>query len=356
MIEHTIRKHARLSASRMDRVMSCPGSYRLESLIPEQPSGPAAARGTAIHELSEKILRGEEIDDKDIDPDYIEMAKKYANFVEGYFENPRKRMIEVNLDDGLKSIHKALGGTADAILVEGDTMACIDLKTGRVAVDAEDNMQLMTYALGAMLKLNAPDSINVDLVIFQPGVGVSVHKTTGEKLKQHGKELLKAAELALTDDAPTVPSPGACKYCRAKPACPSLRHKVIESAKKDFSIKPVPPAVEGADFIETPEAPPVSPDDIINAQLAVAWGESVLDAAKQQITAGREIQGWVMRPGRKTKFWKSEALAEEALRFYPAAFEVKSPAAIAKLGIEIAETLIGEKHAAPSLVKEKSKE
>ena len=356
MIEHTIRKHARLSASRAERFVTCPGSVRLEAMFPEPPSGEAAAVGTAIHELSEKILRGEHVNPNDYPDDHYNMAEDYATFVLTLVDGPRKRLIEVNVDDGLKSLHHALGGTADAVLVDGDHLHVIDLKTGRVAVDAENNLQLLTYAVGVMRKFNAPESIKCTMHIYQPRAGHSKWTVDGSRLIEHGVTLKAAAELALTDDAPTVPSPGACKYCRAKPACPSLRHKVIESAKKDFSIKPVPPAVEGADFIETPEAPPVTPDDIINAQLAVAWGESVLDAAKQQITAGREIQGWVMRPGRKTKFWKSEALAEEALRFYPAAFEVKSPAAIAKLGIEIAETLIGEKHAAPSLVKEKSKE
>jgi hypothetical protein len=351
MTEHTIRKHARLSASRMDRVMSCPGSYRLESLMPYEPAGEAAARGTAIHELSEKMLRGESIDNPDIDPDYIEMARKYADFVNGYFPNPRKKLIEVNVDAGLKSIHYALGGTADAILVEGDTLACIDLKTGRVAVSAEDNMQLMTYALGAMLKLNAPESINVDLVIFQPGVGVSVCKTTGKALVQHGQDLLAAANLALTFDAPTSPSTSACKYCKAKPICPSMRQKVQDNARKEFAE-----TVKLAEKDETVKVPPVTPDMIELAQLAASWSEAVLDAAKKQITEGSSIQGWTLRPGRKTKFWKSDALAYEALKSYPQAFDMKSPSAIAKLDIEISADLVGEKHAAASLVKEKSKD
>ena len=350
-MQHTDRKHARLSASRMDRVMSCPGSYRLESLMPYEPAGPAAAKGTAIHELSEKMLRGEEIDNPDIDPEFITMAREYADFVNGYFANPRKKLIEVNVDEGLKAIHYALGGTADAILVEGDTLACIDLKTGRVAVSAEDNMQLKTYALGAMLKLNAPESINVDLVIFQPGTGVSVHKTTGAELKKHGHDLLAAANLALTDDAPTNPSTSNCKYCKAKPICPSMRQKVQDNARKEFAD-----LVKQADKDDTIAVPHVTPEDIELAQLAAMWSEAVLESAKRQITQGWQIIGWTLRPGRKTKFWKSDALAYEALKSYPQAFDLKSPSAIAKLEIQISEDLIGEKHAAASLVKEKAKD
>jgi hypothetical protein len=82
----------------------------------------------------------------------------------------------------------------------------------------------------------------------------------------------------------------------------------------------------------------------------------VLESAKRQITNGWQIIGWTLRPGRKTKFWKSDALAYEALKSYPQAFDLKSPSAIAKLDITISEDLIGEKHAAASLVKEKAKD
>jgi len=73
-VNHEVRKHARLSASRMDRVMSCPGSYRLEEKMPYEPAGEAAAIGTAIHELSERILRGEAVNPKGHPDDHFDMA------------------------------------------------------------------------------------------------------------------------------------------------------------------------------------------------------------------------------------------------------------------------------------------
>ena len=72
-MQHETRKHARLSASHTDRFMQCPGSYRLESLMPYEPAGEAAAIGTAIHELSEIILRGGAIP-TGTDPDHLSMA------------------------------------------------------------------------------------------------------------------------------------------------------------------------------------------------------------------------------------------------------------------------------------------
>jgi hypothetical protein len=92
------------------------------------------------------------------------------------------------------------------------------------------------------------------------------------------------------------------------------------------------------------------------ATLAATWSEAVQSAAKDQITKGSTITGWAMKAGRKMKFWKDEKLVAEALKHYATAWELKSPAAVIKLGLDLSEDLIGEKQSAPSLVKEKSKE
>ena len=337
-MQHETRKHARLSASRTDRFMQCPGSYRLESLMPYEPAGEAAAIGTAIHELSEIILSGKEVP-AGTDPDHVAMAQGYADFVNTLVENPRKKLIEVNLDEGLKSLHPALGGTADAILVDGNHLHVIDLKTGRVAVDANENKQLLTYALGAMRQLKAPSTIECTMHIFQPRVGHSKWTVSGNYLNLHGKRLVEAAELALSGDAPTNPSVDACRYCKAKTICPSMREKVQETARSDF--KP--------DTTVTPEM-------LDDAALVAAWADAVQSAAKEQLANGKSIQGWTMRAGRKTKFWKDEALVMEAFKDNMSAWELKSPSAVLKLGVEVSEDLDGEKVAASSLVKEKSKE
>lgn len=334
-MQHETRKHARLSASRTDRFMSCPGSYRLESLMPYEPAGEAAAIGTAIHELSEIILSGRAVP-ADTDKDHLAMAQGYADFVNTLVENPRKKLIEVNLDEGLKSLHPALGGTADAVLVDGNHLHVIDLKTGRVAVEAEDNKQLLTYALGAMRQLKAPNTIECTMHIYQPRVGHSKWTVSGLRLELHGRRLQSAAELALTSDAPTSPSPDACRYCKAKTICPSMREKVQETARSDFM----------------PDTT-VTPEMLDDAVLVAAWADAVQSAAKTQIADGKAITGWTMRAGRKTKFWKDEALVMEAFKDNLKVWELKSPSAVLKLGVEVSEDLVGEKVAASSLVRAK---
>jgi hypothetical protein len=303
--------------------------------MPYEPAGEAAAIGTAIHELSEIILSGRAVP-ADTDKDHVAMAQGYADFVNTLVENPRKKLIEVNLDEGLQSLHPALGGTADAILVDGNHLHVIDLKTGRVAVEAEDNKQLLTYALGAMRQLKAPNTIECTMHIYQPRVGHSKWTVSGLRLELHGRRLQSAAELALTSDAPTHPSVDACRYCKAKTICPSMREKVQETARSDF--KP--------DTTVTPEM-------LDDAALVAAWADAVQAAAKEQLTNGKSIQGWTMRIGRKTKFWKDESLVQEAFKDLLIAWELKSPSAVSKLGIEISENLVGEKVAAASLVRSK---
>lgn len=337
-MQHVERKHARLSASRTERFMACPGSVRLENQMPYDPPGEAAAIGTAIHELSERILNGHEIDDPDVNPEHLAMAQEYADFINNLVEKPRKKLIEVNVDAGLKSLHPSLGGTADAVLVDGDHLIICDLKTGRVPVEAKDNKQLLTYALGVMRQFNAPASIQCTMHIFQPRAGHSKWTVSGVDLITHGHELKKAAELALSPDAPTIPSPDACKYCKAKTICPSMRQKVQDNARKDFA----------------PDTA-ITPEMLDLATLAADWSDAVITAAKKQLTDGETITGWNLKPGRKTRFWKSEALAAAALKDHPEAFSLKSPSAIADLKIEVSEELIGVKHAAASLAKDKAK-
>jgi len=206
-------------------------------------------------------------------------------------------------------------------------------------VDATDNKQLLTYALGAMRQFKAPNTIECTMHIFQPRVGHSKWTVSGLRLELHGRRLQSAAELALSGDAPTHPSVDACRYCKAKTICPSMREKVQETARSDF--KP--------DMTVTPEM-------LDNAVLVAAWADAVQSAAKEQLTNGKSIQGWTMRIGRKTKFWKDEALVMEAFKDNMSAWELKSPSAVLKLGVEVSEDLVGEVVAASSLVKEKAKE
>lgn len=340
-IEHTTRKHARLSASRAERFINCPGSVSLESRMPYEPPGEAAAIGTAIHELSEAMIRGDALIQEDYPDEQWDMATEYAAWVKDMAKGATKTMIEVNVDDGLQSIHPALGGTADAVIIKDRTIHVIDLKTGRVPVKADNNLQLLTYATGVARKLKAPEDVKVVLHIYQPKTGHSSWETDANRLINHGEDLKRAAELIDQGDAPTNPGPSQCKYCRAKSICPSMLAKASEAARSDFKV-------------DTPQQEVIVDEQLLELAMQMQdWSQAVIDHVKRIIADGGEVKGWTLKPGRKMRFWTAPAMVEEALRDVPEAWELKSVAAISKLNIDLPEGLIGEKISAPSLARAK---
>ena len=76
-IDHSARKHRRLSGSRIERALLCAGSVQLEATVPEVSTGEAAQRGTAIHEIADALLSGNQIPEHHSDKpdDWIEEAK-----------------------------------------------------------------------------------------------------------------------------------------------------------------------------------------------------------------------------------------------------------------------------------------
>ncbi len=67
------------------------------------------------------------------------------------FDDRIEKYIEQRLD--LSCIYDNTFGTADAILVSDDSIEIVDLKFGRVGVNAEKNQQLMIYMIGALMEL-----------------------------------------------------------------------------------------------------------------------------------------------------------------------------------------------------------
>lgn len=153
-------RHAVLSASSSHRWLHCNPSARLE-LEFEDRETEAAAEGTAAHALAEHKLRKalkmrSTRPVSKYDSDEMEMyTDGYLEFVLEAIEEARqdcpdpKVLIEQRLDfscyvpDGF--------GTGDCLIVADKLLHIIDLKYGQgVLVNAEENPQMMLYALGAL--------------------------------------------------------------------------------------------------------------------------------------------------------------------------------------------------------------
>lgn len=332
-IDHSQRQHARMSASKIPRVALCHGSLLAEEGMPNQTSD-AAERGTSIHELSERIWNGEQI--TDADPDLLAIAQKYVTTATEQTGHAKKRYVELDVTAALKTIHPSLGGTADLVAIGGGMMTVCDLKTGRIEVDPEWNLQLMTYALGAAIELKAPQTVQIRLAIFQPDHGGwREWCCTYADLMDWKDSLQELAIKAHQPDAPRTPSQDACKYCRAKVSCDALRGIAVNAAREEFGTW-------------------ITPEQLEDAAMCITWAEAVQEAAKQQLAKKPEsISGWTMKQGARMVKFKDEKLVAELLKDKPEAFNLKSASAVLKLGIEVPEAMIEETRKASSLVRVK---
>ena len=116
-------------------------------------------------------------------------------------------------------------GSSDAVLIYGDTLEVFDLKYGKgVKVDAENNAQMMCYALGAYCGPGELYDINtVRMTIIQPRLrhesSCSIHVVD---LMFWGEKVLKpAAALAFRGEGEQVPGEH-CRFCKVAAQCRRL--------------------------------------------------------------------------------------------------------------------------------------
>lgn len=322
-------KHARISASRVERILNCPGSLALEVLMPDQTNA-AAEKGTAIHALAEEILLNQQaLSFEDYEEDILKPALQYAQYIKDY-NVPYH--IEVDLTPALSALHPDLGGTADCVMHINDTLIVIDLKTGRIPVTAKNNSQLMTYALGAALKFKHLPIEKVMLIIFQPNIGTSIEEVTLLQLATFERMLIDAANAANDPFAELSPGSKQCKYCRAKTVCPALKDTANELAKAEFNI------------------PGTTIQQNLNlAELVGDWAEAIKAQAKESLISGGVIPGWELKEGRRIIKFANQVGSEAYLAGNPNAFTIKTPAQLKKLGIKLPDDHLIEERSAPTL-------
>lgn len=262
--------HAKLSPSASKRWMNCPGSVRLiETLQIKDKPTKYAAEGTIAHKICELSLRENKnpIDylgtkhEADgfsftVTKDMVEACNVYVDYIRQELEVDGTEIeIEVKCPLTSLEIPGLDGGTSDCVLINRSikTISVIDYKHGSgVAVEADNNTQLMQYGLGAILKyLNEESEAQdylVEMTVVQPR---AIHKkgpirtwsTSAISLVVWGEDILaERAKATLEPDAPLIPSEDACRFCPVND-CSARYNHISQIAMLDFDNidSPLPP-------------------------------------------------------------------------------------------------------------------
>lgn len=303
-------EHAKyFQASAAARWMACPGSVKLCDGLPDEGSA-YAEEGTLAHELAAKILLANDPWSRnDYSNDMVDNVLTYASNVED-MAGGHPFMVEQRVDFSHVLEQPDCFGTADCIVLAGDEIQIHDLKYGMgVKVDAEENPQLMLYALGALRDYDmVAEFKTARLVIHQVRLDhVSEWVVNVEDLRRFGERARQAATEALGDNPRFNPSDKACRFCRAKAHCPALAAHVEEVVGSKFDNLDAEEIEQGPERMGT--------NYLAHCMSAVSlvedWCKGIRARVERELLAGNTIDGWKLVQGRKgARKWSSEQEAE----------------------------------------------
>ena len=304
-------RHAILSASSSHRWLNCPPSAQL-CAAEANKSSPYAQQGTDAHELCEyKVLKslGRDVSDPTENLDYFDTemddcSDQYCSYVMEQYEEAKKLcgdpqvLVEQTLDF---SRWVPMGfGTGDCLIVADKVLHIIDFKYGLgILVDANDNPQMMCYALGALdIYDGIYDIEEVKMTIFQPRrENISTCTMKKEALLSWADEVLKpTAELAIEGKG-DFKAGDHCQFCTVKATCRKRAEHNLELARYDFEMP--------ANLDET-EIAAILPriDDL------TAWAADIKEYALQQALSGVAYPGFKVVEGKSNrKYTDEEAVA-----------------------------------------------
>lgn len=306
--------HAILSASGASRWMACTPSARLEQQF-ENKTSEYAAEGTLAHELGElklkKVLEGLSSRSFNSKLKKIQENKLYTadmpDYVDVYVDTCLERYSEARAKtpDALFKIEQRLDfskwvpegfGTGDFVIIADGTMEVCDLKYGKgVPVSADNNKQMMLYALGAISEFSfLYDIEKVRMTIIQPRLdNISTFEVTVEDILKWAEEFVKPkAELAIKGEGEFFAGDH-CRFCRAKAVCRARAEKNLELTKYDFQE---PPTMDNNDIAYVLS----KVDELVN------WASDVKEYALESALKGEEFDGFKIVEGRSNRKWSSE--------------------------------------------------
>lgn len=304
--DHSSRAHALLSASSAARWLCCPPSAVAATMYPNLDTA-FTREGTSAHEVAEHVARHRDagIDwqtvvwSDDVTPEMVRCAEAYADYIQELIvDDSAVVLLEQRVDfspwvpDGF--------GTADCIIIQGNRMDVVDYKYGQgVAVQAEENPQMMLYGLGAMNDFGMVyDVQEVWLHIFQPRMNnISAWSVPIAELLHWGDDAIApTAALAAKGEGYYAAGPH-CRFCPHAGACAAL-------AEHCTALVEVP----GTDIKAAVRSlAPWQVSNILYQEPTIsAWLKAVKERALSQLLDGAEIPGFKVVSGRSTRTWADD--------------------------------------------------
>lgn len=301
-------QHALLSASSAHRWLHCTGSPLLEKEFPDTTSV-YAQEGTLAHELCElKLKKYTTVMPKGTYTrahNKIMKSELWQNEMEStsetYLEYVKEIMLACEIAPAVL-IEKRVDfsryvpegfGTADCLILAGDTLHVIDYKHGKgVVVDADHNPQMMLYALGAMDELSLLYRFkSVHMVIVQPRVNnISEFTMSADELIEWGETVVKPkAEAAISGNG-TFEAGDWCRFCRAKQQC-KTRYESNDSLYPQLSAQHDPRLITLEELGEY----------LKRGRDMAAWLEDMKEYALSESLAGTDVPGWKAVEGRGSR-------------------------------------------------------
>ncbi len=308
------KAHAILSASSSHRWLNCPPSARLCGTYEDKGSN-YAAEGTDAHSLCEYKLR-KALGMGAVDPsehltwyneEMEDCANGYATYIMELVEAAKETcadpvvLIEQRVDFS-RWVEQGFG-TSDAIIIADGTLRVIDYKHGLgVLVEADNNPQMMCYALGALELFDAIYDIDsVAMTVYQPRrQNVSTFEMSKDDLYRWAEEVLKpTAELAFAGDGNFLCGEW-CGFCKAKHECRARAEANLLLAQYDFKL---PPLLEDSEI------------EVIlsRADQLVSWVNDIKEYALQQAISGKDWTGFKLVEGRSNRRYTDEAAVTQAV-------------------------------------------
>ena len=301
-----------VGGSTAKRVMNCPGSVALVQKMPPQPSNKYADEGTLLHNVIAEIVMSDKHPEDFLHTKYNDQIltlelidnKLVPALAALDVIDPNKEMeIEAETRVGFGDLLPDVFGSTDLIGRIGKRAVVLDWKFGDgVAVEVEENPQLMFYAAAAMRTEEtkwAFDGVEeIEMVIVQPPQ-VKRWVTTPARIAKFEKDLIKAVKLAQQPNA-ELKIGDHCRWCAAKPICPQMTGAVDRALKTN---------IDGLD------APTISAY-LKNADMLEQWITDLRALALQMLDSGARLPDYKLVAKRAIRQWTDEDKAKVALFSY----------------------------------------